>query len=400
MLSTTHAVIKKSGKKLGLTDQEIDELIKINDEHIFEIELNSGKKFSAYRVQHSNKRGPYKGGIRFHPSVDLSEVRALATLMSFKTAAVGLPLGGGKGGVAVDSRQLSPEEIEELSRKYARGLIGKIGPKIDVPAPDVNTNSQIIDWMVDEFEKCTGDISRASFTGKSIQLGGSLGREEATGRGGVIALRELLINKKLLNKKITIAVQGFGNVGSYFSLISKNEHPNWKLVVVSDTSASLYNDRGFDADDLIEYKKSGKKFVDYKFKNTKVLSVDKLVELDVDVLVCAALSDAITEKNMKNVSAKYILELANGPVCDAAFDYLDKKRVIILPDIIANSGGVIVSYFEWYQNTNNQCWTRSKVNKKLKQYMEKAVCSMLATAKEKKVSLKEAAFINAIKNLK
>jgi glutamate dehydrogenase/leucine dehydrogenase len=400
MLDTAHAAIKKSSKKLGLTSQEVEELIKINEEHIFDIKLKSGKRFSAYRVQHSNKLGPYKGGIRFHPDVNLDEVRALATLMSFKTAAVGLPLGGGKGGVVVDPKQLTAEELEELSRAYTRGLIGKIGPKIDVPAPDVNTNSQIIDWMVDEFEKCTGDISKASFTGKSLKLGGSLGREEATGRGGVIALRELLKSQKLLDKKITVAVQGFGNVGSYFSLISEKEHPNWKLIAVSDTSASLYCKKGFDAVKLVDYKKSGKKFINYKSKDTQVLAVNKLVELDADVLVCAALGDAINTKNMKHISAKYILELANGPVCDTAFDYLDDKGVVVIPDIIANSGGVIVSYFEWYQNTHNQRWSRSKVNKKLEKYMKNAVCHMITTTKKQKVNLKEAAFMNAINNLR
>ena len=192
MLDTTYSLIKETAHKLGLSDEQTEKLLAIDKEHKFDIELANGQKHQAYRVQHSNKLGPYKGGIRFHPNVNLDEVRALATLMSFKTAAVGLPLGGGKGGVAVDPKALTEAELEELSRKYVQGLHKHIGPDKDVPAPDVNTNSKIIDWMVDEFEKLSGDISKASFTGKSIAKGGSLGRDAATGRGGVIVLRELL----------------------------------------------------------------------------------------------------------------------------------------------------------------------------------------------------------------
>src|SRR5581483_7671115 len=228
MLDTARKLIRETGKKLGLSDKQIEELINTDAEHNFEIEAE-GQKYHAYRVQHSNKRGPYKGGIRFHPQVDYDEVRALATLMSFKTAAAGIPMGGGKGGVAVDPKKLSSEALEELSRKYVRGLKDKIGPDRDVPAPDVNTNTQTIDWMVDEYEKLTGDKSNASFTGKSLDNGGSLGRDAATGRGGVIVLREIL-NKLSISSPVTIAVQGWGNVGSFFTLIAEQEHPDWKLI--------------------------------------------------------------------------------------------------------------------------------------------------------------------------
>src|SRR4051794_24071715 len=192
MLETTQATIRRAGKKLGLENEVIEQILKTNAEHVFDIELNDGQHFKAYRVQHNNKRGPYKGGVRFHPGVNLDEVRALATLMSFKTAAVGLPLGGGKGGISVDPKKLSKSELEELSRKYAKHLTPYIGPDKDIPAPDVNTNAEIIDWMLDEYEKETGDKNHASFTGKSMGKGGSLGRPAATGRGGVIALRQLL----------------------------------------------------------------------------------------------------------------------------------------------------------------------------------------------------------------
>src|SRR6266404_4977065 len=271
MLDTAQKLIRDTGKKIGLTDEQIEQLIKTDAEHQFEIELSDGSKHLAYRVQHSNKLGPYKGGIRFHPQVDYDEVRALATLMSFKTAVVGIPMGGGKGGVSVDPRQLSSEALEELSRKYVRGLHKHIGPDKDVPAPDVNTNAQIIDWMVDEYEKLSGDTNKASFTGKSLKNGGSLGRNAATGRGGVIVLREILKHLTTLmpgkfaeGKPITYAVQGWGNVGSFFTLVAEVQHPNWKLVAATDSSGGVYSPEGYSAKDLDAYKKSGGKLNDYQ----------------------------------------------------------------------------------------------------------------------------------------
>jgi glutamate dehydrogenase/leucine dehydrogenase len=215
-------------------------------------------------VQHNNQNGPYKGGVRFHENVTLDEVQALATLMSLKTAAVGLPLGGGKGGIAVNPRNLSAQELEELSRKYVRGLSKHIGPDQDVPAPDVNTNSTIIDWMVDEYSQLTGDKTRASFTGKSIKNGGSLGRDAATGRGGVIAFSELLKHLENSNKKITYAVQGYGNVGQYFATISQKEQSNWRLCAASDSGAVVYSSQGLDAANLAEFKNGNGRFTDYK----------------------------------------------------------------------------------------------------------------------------------------
>jgi len=399
MLDTAQSLIKRGGKLLSLTDKEIEELIKINAEHVFEIKLKNGKTFQAYRVQHNNKRGPYKGGIRFHPEVNLDEVRALSTLMSFKTAVVGLPLGGGKGGVTVDPRQLSDVELEELSRKYAKHLVPHIGPQKDVPAPDVNTDSRIIDWMVDEYELLTGDKSRASFTGKSIEKGGSEGRDAATGRGGVIALRELLKYLKVGKKELTFAVQGFGNVGSFFSLIAEKEQPNWKLIAASDSGAAVYKQEGLKAGRLNKYKEKRGRFSDYPDKSSKIITNEELLALPVDILVLAALGDSVTEKNRRNIKAKYIVELANGPVNEMAHDYLYKKGIVILPDIVANAGGVIVSYFEWLQNNKAEHWPVDKVNDKLEDYMVRATKKLCQTAATKNISLKEAAFVNAIKNL-
>ncbi len=397
VLETAHSLIRQVGKKIGLGDAEIEELIKVDAEHKFEIELNSGKKFPAYRIQHKNKLGPYKGGIRFHPQVDLDEVRALATLMSLKTAAVGLPMGGGKGGVAVNPKELSRTELEELSRKYVRHLQPHIGPDKDVPAPDVNTNPTIIDWMADEYNKLTGDKSRASFTGKSIERGGSLGRDAATGRGGVIALAELLKHSGKSDKKLTLAVQGFGNVGAYFTKVAQETQLHWQLIAASDTSATIINHRGLDAKKLAGFKEAGQRFSGYE--DAKISSVDAVVGLDVDILILAALEDAITEKNMKQVKAKYIVEMANGPINEPAFNYLTSQGIVILPDIIANSGGVIVSYLEWLQNRNDEYWPEDKVNRELEKYIKKAVNELCKTALTKKVSYKEAAFIMALRKL-
>jgi glutamate dehydrogenase (NADP+) len=399
MLEGVHKLIKQVGSDLGLDEQTIEDLIKPNAEHIFDIEIKNGKTYKAFRVQHNNKNGPYKGGVRFHENVTLDEVRALATLMSLKTAAVGLPLGGGKGGIAVNPKNLSKEELEELSRKYVQGLHKHIGPDQDVPAPDVNTNSTVIDWMVDEYENLTGDTSHASFTGKSLGKGGSLGRDSATGRGGVMAFSKLL---QLLNSekaKLTYAVQGYGNVGQFFATISQKEQPNWQLNAASDSSGVLYSQKGLDAKQVAEYKAKGGRFSEFKQSGVDVLQPNEFVKLDVDVLVMAALEDAVNAENAEGVKAKYIVELANGPISNEAYEYLSKKGVIILPDVVANAGGVIASYLEWKQNKENEHWSEQKVNDQLKEYISKAVTQMYNTAETKKVPLKEAAFMAALNNL-
>ena len=400
MLNTAKSLIQNAGHRLGLDDVIINDFLEPNHEHIFEIELKNGKSFPAYRVQHNNSHGPYKGGIRFHPEVNLDEVRALATLMSLKTAAVGLPMGGGKGGITVDPRTLSPAELEELSRAYARHLSPHIGPHKDVPAPDVNTNSAIIDWMVDEFQQITGDTTKASFTGKSLGTGGgSLGRAAATGRGGVITLAEYLRLSGQANRPLTVAVQGFGNVGSFFSTVAATDHPHWKLVAASDTSAGLINPHGLDAAALSELKESHGRFTSYKAAGVTQISPDDIIARDVDVLVLAALGDAVTESNVSHIKAKIIVELANGPINESASDQLAASHTVILPDIIANAGGVIVSYLEWVQNLAGEHWTEQKVNSQLERYLIPAIQAMYRTAEDSHVSLKEASFMNALTKL-
>jgi glutamate dehydrogenase/leucine dehydrogenase len=399
MLEGVRKLIKETGRKIGLDEQVIEDLIKPNAEHVFDIDLKNGKTFKAFRVQHNNQNGPYKGGIRYHENVSLDEVRALATLMSLKTAAIGLPLGGGKGGVAVNPKNLSKEELEELSRKYVQSLQKHIGPEQDIPAPDVNTNATIIDWMVDEYEALTGDSSHASFTGKSIEKGGSLGRDAATGRGGMIAFSELLELMGKTNEKITYAVQGYGNVGQFFATISQKGQQNWQLNAVSDSGAVVYSDKGLDAADLASFKAKGGRFNDYKKAGAQILKPEDFIGLDVDVLVLAALEDALNEDNMRQVKAKFIIEMANGPISNKAYEYLAGKGIIILPDVVANAGGVIVSFLEWKQNKENARWSEQKVNAELEKYISKAVKQMYQTAQKEHVPLKQAALMSALKNL-
>ena len=398
MLETTQKLISQVAKKLGLTKKQVDQLLRTDAEHQFEIELGNNK-YSAYRVQHSNKLGPYKGGIRFHPSVNLDEARALATMMSLKAAVSDLPLGGAKGGVAIDAKQLSPAQIEAVSRQYVRYLEPHIGPDKDIPAPDVNTNSTVIDWMVDEYEQLTGDSSKASFTGKSIGAGGSLGRDSATGRGGVIALGELLKQLGQVGPKLTYAIQGYGNVGANFASVAATEQPNWTLVAASDSSATLFCETGLNAPALADYKLKRQSFADYNDKTVSVKPAEAIMETPVDALVLAALEDALTEQNVANVKAKYVVEMANGPISFEALNYLITHQVTVLPGIIANAGGVIVSYLEWLQNKSREHWTEARVNTKLKDHITKAVDQMVQQAKQDQMSLPEAAYALAIKRL-
>jgi glutamate dehydrogenase/leucine dehydrogenase len=276
-------------------------------------------------------------------------------------------------------------------------LAAHIGPDKDVPAPDVNTNAQIIDWMVDEYEKLTGDNSHASFTGKSLANGGSLGRPAATGRGGVIALRQLLKHQGKSAKPLTYALQGFGNVGSFFATIAQTEQPQWKLVAASDSSGTLYSQAGLDAAGLDEFKKSGKHFSDYG--QAKLLNGGDIFGLDIDVMVLAALEDAVNEKTMKAVRASYVVELANGPVSEEAFNYLTSQAITVIPDILANAGGVIVSYLEWLQNKKGEHWPEEEVNAKLEDYMTRAADEIYKMADSKGVTIKEAAFMTALKKM-
>jgi len=320
-------------------------------------------------------------------------------MMTLKTAAVGLPLGGGKGGVAVNPKELSPAEVEEMSRKYVQALEPHIGPDKDIPAPDVNTNATVIDWMTDEYARRTGDTTKASFTGKSLRNGGSRGREAATGRGGVIALAELLQLSGQAGKPMTVAIQGFGNVGQFFATVAQADHPEWRVVAVSDSHTAVMNTAGLDATALTDFKRSGGRFENFEHPNSTRMPASELLGLEIDILVLAALGDVIAEHNMNSVHARYVVELANGPITTAAYTHLSKEGVVIIPDIIANAGGVIVSYLEWLQNREGKQWSEQEVNQQLASYLQKAMRAVYELAESEKVPLKEAAVMIAIREL-
>lgn len=386
MLDTAQTMIRQAAQCLGWSEGQIEEFLTPNHIHRFMVEIG-GEAFEAYRVQHNNQLGPYKGGIRFHPHVDMDEVQALATLMTIKCAAMNIPMGGGKGGVAFDPRDYDISDVESVARQYARGLVDSIGPDVDVPAPDVNTNSQTIDWMVDEYEAITGDKSHASFTGKSITHGGSEGRTAATGRGGVIALRQYCAHHGIDTKGLRIAVQGVGNVGYYFAKIAEQE---LGVVVVAAANSRL-----------TKVNTGGLGFADkYEMGVMDALEGDELASEDIlsvecDVLVLAALGDVVNADNQNYIQAGVILELANGPVDNDAFEALENRGVHVIPDVIANAGGVVVSYLEWVQNKQCEHWSEWVVNERLDAIMCSALSEVLASGKP----LKNAAFEAALGRL-
>jgi glutamate dehydrogenase (NADP+) len=400
MLDSTQKYIREIAKKFDISDSVITTLLTPNAVHAFEIELSTGKKFQAYRVQHNNKRGPYKGGIRFHPNVSLDNVTALATLMSFKNAALNLPLGGGKGGIAVDPYTLSGSELEELSRKYVRHLVNYIGPDKDVPAPDLNTNAQIIDWMSDEYRQLTGDTSNACFTGKSIANGGSEGREEATGRGGLAVLNRFLELYGDAQQELDYTIQGFGNVGSFFSVVAEQKQANLHLIAAGDLSGALHNAKGLSARRLKEAKVNGPGLSVVTGEDIDTLAVgDDLLKMKADILVLAALEDVVTDSTAQDIKVKYILELANGPVSKTAAEIVEKSGIIIIPDILANSGGVIVSYFEWQQNKELQHWTRDTVNQLLDDRLKAATTEVFNLAQSEGITPRGATLLKGLRSL-
>ncbi len=361
---------------------------------------HGGKKktFQAFRIQHNDARGPFKGGIRFHPNVCLDEVQALATLMSLKCAVAGIPYGGAKGGITVDPSKLTKDEIKSLSVAYARFIAPYIGAWRDVPAPDVNTDGQIMSYMLEEYEKKIGYQAPGTFTGKPIELGGSLGRTEATGQGGVYVLEAYTKLRKMDPKKTTVAVQGFGNVGYYFAKLASEL--GFKVVAVSDSSSGIYSEKGFDIKTLAKYKDEGGAFKDYPVKGgMKLISNEELLELSVDVLVPAALENAITKDNMEKISAKTVIEMANGPTTTEADHYLYERGIDVIPDILSNSGGVTVSYFEWVQNLNGYYWPSVRVNDELKKLITKAFTDIDKIKKEKRISYRRAANYISLKRI-
>jgi len=383
-----------------------------------EIKMDDGssKKFTAFRCQHDNARGPYKGGIRFHQNVSEDEVKALATWMTWKCAVVGIPYGGSKGGVVVDPADLSRAELQRLSRAYARFVAPHIGAWVDVPAPDVNTDSQIMAWMMDEYQNVlseNGGSGRenpaAAFTGKPIGLGGSEGRDEATGLGGFYVLEELFEKVKAKygwqrKSDVRIAVQGFGNVGYWFAKHAYDA--GYQIVAVSDSRGAIFMDGSIHPEKVLQCKKEKGRMTECfcteagcDINHGKTLTNDELLELEVDVLVPAALENVLTAQNAAKVKAKIILEMANGPTTPEADKIFHDKNILLIPDVLANAGGVTVSYFEWVQNLHGYYWTRDEIVAKLRPLMISAFADMWRQMETNKIDGRTAAYMSAVKKV-
>ncbi len=359
------------------------------------VEMDSGatRIFTGYRVQYNNFRGPYKGGIRYHHNVDMSEVKALAAWMAMKCAVVGIPMGGGKGGVIVKPKELSKGELERLSRGYMKAMHPSLGPFMDVPAPDVYTTPEMMAWMVDEYMKHTGHNHKnlAVITGKPLDKGGSLGRDKSTALGGYYVLLDALEKYSMKNPRI--AIQGFGNAGSVMAELLSD----YKVVAISDSKGGVYNKDGLNIKELVKHKE--KTGTVQNFHGAENVTNEELLELDVDVLIPAALENQITEENADRIKAKLVLELANGPTTPEADEILFGKGIPVVPDILSNAGGVTVSYFEWLQNLENKYWTLEEVNTKLEKIMRESFDSVYKTAKKYSVDLRTGAYIVALQRI-
>ncbi|MDY6778062.1 MAG: Glu/Leu/Phe/Val dehydrogenase [Candidatus Nanohaloarchaea archaeon] len=349
----------------------------------------SVETFSAFRIQYSDSRGPTKGGIRFHPGVSRDEVEELAFLMTLKCAVVNIPYGGAKGGIAVDPSELSRTERERLSRAYIKHFYEFIGPEKDIPAPDMNTDAQVMAWMLDEYEQIKGKKAPGAITGKPPKLGGSKGRVYATSLGGAIVLEEFIEDQGWSKEDLRVAIQGFGNVGSNLARIL--DERGIDVVAVSDAQGAIKDREGIDVKELLDlYEGEGDLT---KLDSVEECTNEELLTMDVDVLIPAAIEDQVHEDNMEDIQADAILEMANGPVTPEADDYLD---IPIVPDILANAGGVTVSYFEWLQNISNEYWSEERVRKKLKQYMEDAYEHMRKTMEQGDHTMREAVYVKAV----
>jgi len=400
----------ENAAKLINLNKNILEILK-NPKRILEVsipvEMDSGeiKVFKGYRAQYNDALGPFKGGIRFHPKVNLSEVKALSAWMTWKCAVVGLPLGGGKGGVIVDPKKMSDKEIEKLSRGYVQAMKDFIGPEKDIPAPDVYTNPRIMAWMMDEFSKIRGYNIPGVVTGKPLEVGGARGRGFSTAQGGIYVLEKAVKKLKMNPEKTTVAIQGFGNAGSFMAKILSAL--GYKIVAVSDSRGGIMansklktqnsKQNCLDIKNIIKFKKETGSVVG--FSGTKTITNEQLLQLDVDVLVPAALENVITEKNAGRVKAKLIIELANGPVTPEADAKLEKKGIIIIPDILANAGGVIVSYFEWVQNLQNYYWNEKENISKLRTIIKKAFDEVWAKKECLNISTRLAAYVLAVEKV-
>ncbi|HHT20717.1 MAG TPA: Glu/Leu/Phe/Val dehydrogenase [Tissierellia bacterium] len=403
-LESAQLQVKHACDRLGL-DPAVYELLK-EPQRVIEVsipvKMDDGtlKTFKGYRSMHNDAIGPGKGGIRFHPGVNLDEVKALSIWMTFKCGATGTPYGGGKGGVTVDALSLSDNELEQLARGYIRGMYKYLGEKIDVPAPDVGTSGKVMAWMVDEFQKLTGHFELGVITGKPVPFGGSLGRNEATGFGVAVVGREAAAKYGIQLNGARVAVQGFGNVGRF--TVKNFMRLGGKVVAIAewepkDGTYAIYNEDGFDFDELSAYIDEHKNLKG--FPGAKAMSLDEFWELEVDIMVPAALENAIDVKQAEALNCKLVVEAANGPVTPAADEVLKERNIALSPDILSNAGGVIVSYFEWVQNLGGYWWSEAEVEEKQETAMVNAFNDVYQIKEDFDVTLREAAYLVSVKKV-
>ncbi len=396
--------LNKVAERLGLTNEEIKSISTPDAirKKSLEVEIKGQKKYlNTYRVQFSNARGPYKGGIRFHPEADLEEVKSLAAEMAIKCAVVGVPFGGAKGGIQFDPKVLKSVEVEKVARTWVRDMYQYLGPDFDIPAPDVNTNSQIMGYMMDEYELLAGKSTPASFTGKPLSLGGIVGRSTATSQGGVFVLEEVLRIKQLKNKNLKVAIQGYGNVGRAVAEILHSL--GYLIVAVSDSRGGIYSNNGIDPIKVSQIKDKGGVIYDLYCKGSvcddelikqdgvSLITNEELLELDCDVLIPSALGAQLHSQNADKIKADIILELANNVTTLEADEIFNKKNKLVIPDVLANAGGVTVSYFEWIQNKTGELWKEEQVKNKLHQTMIEALNEVWKETLSG-ISFREAAF--------
>jgi glutamate dehydrogenase (NAD(P)+) len=387
-----------AAEHLGLNEETYNVLKSPDKQVIINIPIpmddGSIRVFEAYRVIHNNVLGPSKGGVRFDPHVNLDEVKALAAWMTWKCAVVDIPFGGAKGGICCNPRQMSSGEIERLTRAYTTALYDVFGPDTDIPAPDMGTSAREMAWMMDQYSRNSGMTVNGVVTGKPGVLGGSAGRVEATGRGVMVSALSAMEKLKINPYNSTVAVQGFGNVGSHGALLM--EERGAKIVAISDITGAYYNQDGIDINKAIEYRLANKGLLEGFSGAEKMSDGNELLTLDVDVLVPAALEDVITKSNADKIKAKLIVEGANGPTSARADDIIAEKDIVVVPDILANAGGVTVSYFEWVQNRLGYKWTKERINRRSDRIMKSAFENVYKTAQKYKVTLRIAAYIVAI----
>ncbi len=393
-------VMDEAAQILGYSESDIEPL-KYPERELkvsvpVEMDDGSTRVFEGYRVQHSTSRGPAKGGIRFHPAVNNDEVKALAAWMTFKCAVVNIPYGGGKGGVICDPHELSERELRAITRRFTAAIMPLIGPEQDIPAPDVGTNAAVMGWMMDTYSMLKGHCVHGVVTGKPIELGGALGRNEATGRGVMFTTRNIMKKLGMEMKGTDVAVQGMGNVGSITAKLLHQE--GMKVVAVSDVSGGIYKEDGLDIPAILAYLGKDRRNLlsGYEEDGMSRITNEELLELPVTVLVPAALENQINGSNADKIRAKLIVEAANGPTAAEADPILNDKGVVIVPDILSNAGGVVVSYFEWVQNIQSVSWTEEEVNAKLERIMNNSFDAVYNIAQEKKVPLRTGAYLIAV----